>query len=480
MDFSLQVDGHLKDMSHLYYENIFFSAADNYGRNDSHGVIQLFRYFKDTLKRKSCVFITGQKIFEEDEVFDISKTFNSRSINHLLINENDPSWVGFEKMDELSLEVAKKLPKHKNIILGDPSEICPRFLDIIMNHCKSNIIYLAMVHNNFTGLCAYPVANNCNKFTNKHGCFNCPEKDKEVENLISAIKKYNLTSETIDVQKYVNINLPQIMFNYINDFTEKNKDKIKLICFSSFTKNLAEKSYLYRDVEQHFIPLKILEYDEQAKKDLISKKKELKEAVIQEYRFMLQANEPELFLKSRQIEKICFWTAQHPEVTRKGLHHYIDVMHILKNKYLKEDFEKILFLFSGENSDYQNKFPFFPKGGHYFFTGLVSPSEMIKLFVASDVYSCTTIEDAGPRTIVESIFCGTPTVAFDRSIALDIIKEKTGRIVENLDCDIFAKHVAEILSLSDEDKDTWSNECVKMYDEIYNDEKIKEAWNKAL
>ena len=82
------------------YETIFVSAQDHYGGSDNHGLFQIFKYFKNTLK-KDCAFICTQESFMDcEDLYDISSLGGnlllSRQVNSLFYNKNNPnSWKEF-------------------------------------------------------------------------------------------------------------------------------------------------------------------------------------------------------------------------------------------------------------------------------------------------------------------------------------------------------------------------------------------------
>jgi glycosyltransferase involved in cell wall biosynthesis len=69
-----------------------------------------------------------------------------------------------------------------------------------------------------------------------------------------------------------------------------------------------------------------------------------------------------------------------------------------------------------------------------------SPSELIKLYNKVDFFICPSSEDNLPNTIMESIACGTPVIAFDIGGISDLIQHKengylishNGNLTENL------------------------------------------------
>ena len=174
------------DLSNKRYETIFVSTQDHYGGSDNHGLFQIFKYFKNTLK-KDCAFICTQESFMDyEDLYDLSKLGGnlplSKQINSILYNKNNPnSWQDFSTFS-LESENTKNIdnllnhfPKHKNIILGDKFDINEILLSKILKRFDSKLILIAMVNNAHTGLCSYPTEHMCDKYKFEQGCYNCPE-----------------------------------------------------------------------------------------------------------------------------------------------------------------------------------------------------------------------------------------------------------------------------------------------------------------
>lgn len=67
-------------------------------------------------------------------------------------------------------------------------------------------------------------------------------------------------------------------------------------------------------------------------------------------------------------------------------------------------------------------------------------------FQAADAFLCTSVADAGPLMIPESLLCGTPVVAFDVGYAVDLVEDgRTGHVVRSRDPDDLARALASVL-----------------------------------
>ncbi|MCH7554200.1 MAG: glycosyltransferase, partial [Chloroflexi bacterium] len=66
----------------------------------------------------------------------------------------------------------------------------------------------------------------------------------------------------------------------------------------------------------------------------------------------------------------------------------------------------------GQNSDQMN----IPKSVKTWNLGVISDDRLIAAaYAAVDIFACPTMADTGPQTVLESMACGTPVVAFDDS-----------------------------------------------------------------
>lgn len=72
-------------------------------------------------------------------------------------------------------------------------------------------------------------------------------------------------------------------------------------------------------------------------------------------------------------------------------------------------------------------------------------------FQAADIYVNPSIEDSGPMMINESILCGTPVVAFEMGVAVDLVHNfKTGYRAHLKDENDMANGLYKILEMDNE------------------------------
>ena len=80
--------------------------------------------------------------------------------------------------------------------------------------------------------------------------------------------------------------------------------------------------------------------------------------------------------------------------------------------------------------------------------GRVDIPTLAKLYRLADIFVCPSLEDSGPQMINQSIMSGTPVVAFEMGVALDIVKTgETGYLAKWNDADDMAKGINQLLDM---------------------------------
>lgn len=123
-------------------------------------------------------------------------------------------------------------------------------------------------------------------------------------------------------------------------------------------------------------------------------------------------------------KKIIFFGAVGVNVKRKGFDKLLEALNILKSYNNQNNIHLII----GGNFSKKTSisFPF-----DYTLLGYLNHSNLIKAFQAADVFVSPSVEDSGPMMINQSIMCGTPVVAFEMGVALDlVISNRTGYLAK--------------------------------------------------
>lgn len=113
-------------------------------------------------------------------------------------------------------------------------------------------------------------------------------------------------------------------------------------------------------------------------------------------------------------------------------------------------------------------------------TGALDNSETINLMKHSKVYCMTSLSEGFSLTILESMACATPQVAFDVRVGPRnlILQGKTGYLIEDGDVDSYARKIIELL----EADDTWLQFSQESIIRAYNfsESTVMAKWEKIL
>jgi glycosyltransferase involved in cell wall biosynthesis len=140
---------------------------------------------------------------------------------------------------------------------------------------------------------------------------------------------------------------------------------------------------------------------------------------------------------------VMFGAANHRD-ERKGTKYMVDALERLPA--LLEPGPQVIVLAVGSSEDYRTRISL-----PVVELGTVGDDRLMALaYQASDVFVCTSLEDAGPMMIPEALLCGTPVVAFDAAgFAADLIKAPTnGYLARTADARDLASGMAQVLTLS--------------------------------
>jgi len=158
-------------------------------------------------------------------------------------------------------------------------------------------------------------------------------------------------------------------------------------------------------------------------------------------------------------KKIIFSGAISVAVKRKGFNQLLKALEILKKGWKIKEQENIhLAIASNSKTGFEQSLPF-----PYTMLGFLSHSELPKAYQAADVFVSPSIDDSGPIMVNQSIMCGTPVVAFEIGVALDLVHNgETGYRAKLKDCEDLAEGIRFVLSLEDEQYWEMSNKCRKV------------------
>ena len=145
-------------------------------------------------------------------------------------------------------------------------------------------------------------------------------------------------------------------------------------------------------------------------------------------------------------EKTCIISFGCQSLTdeRKGMSYLLDALDIAYEQMTIEERKKVQLLFIGNNGDQiEPRLKF-----EYKNLGFIPISELSLFYSISTMFLCSSVNDAGPSMLCQSIACGTPLVAFEMGSALDILRgRKTGYCAKLRDAEDLAKGILYIMRL---------------------------------
>jgi len=166
-------------------------------------------------------------------------------------------------------------------------------------------------------------------------------------------------------------------------------------------------------------------------------------------------NEAKNFFHLPQDKKIIFFGAVFFDRFRnKGFKELIQALSIVKNDFSNSS--NIHLAIAGNSTiELSECLPF-----KYTFLGYLNHEELAEAFRAADLFVSPSIEDSGPMMINQSIMSGTPVVAFEMGVAIDlVVSGETGYKAKLNDCKDLANGIMNVLNLKDSEYLNMSNKC---------------------
>ena len=153
-------------------------------------------------------------------------------------------------------------------------------------------------------------------------------------------------------------------------------------------------------------------------------------------------------------KKIIFIGSSFLNEKRKGMRYLVDALNLIKDQKIDID---IMLLVAGRNFDYiKDDLPF-----DFKYLGMLeNDDELASAFQVSDIFISSSIQDAGPLMINQSIMSGTPVVSFEMGVANDLVIDgETGYLAELKNTKELAKRIIDITSLGDDELEKMSKNC---------------------
>lgn len=125
-------------------------------------------------------------------------------------------------------------------------------------------------------------------------------------------------------------------------------------------------------------------------------------------------------------KKLILFGAANVADPRKGMQLLIHALKDLKQKEYKEDVELVLFGKMHENLEEELPFP------ATLLNYITRTEKLVNLYNAADMFVLPSLEDNLPNTVVESMACGTPVVAFRIGGVPEMVPHGTGGYLASL------------------------------------------------
>lgn len=164
-------------------------------------------------------------------------------------------------------------------------------------------------------------------------------------------------------------------------------------------------------------------------------------------------------------KKIVFMGSVSILEERKGSKQLFEALQYLENSESRIDFSELHLCFAGHLRENGS----LPQTIQHSYLGFLDYENLALAFQASDVFVCPSIEDSGPMMINQSIMCGTPVVAFEMGVALDlVITGQTGYRAKLAESEDLAKGIEYVVTLKEKEYKLLCDNCLMMGNKLCN------------
>jgi glycosyltransferase involved in cell wall biosynthesis len=117
--------------------------------------------------------------------------------------------------------------------------------------------------------------------------------------------------------------------------------------------------------------------------------------------------------------------------------------------------------------------------------GRLDLNNLIKSYSAASVFISTSIDDAGPSMVNQSMMCGTPVVTFSIGTALEVTREaENGYMAQNFDDNDFVEKIFKISRLTKDEfskiRKTTRNSALEINSKKANSERIAQIYQETV
>jgi glycosyltransferase involved in cell wall biosynthesis len=176
--------------------------------------------------------------------------------------------------------------------------------------------------------------------------------------------------------------------------------------------------------------------------------------------------------------------AMNIEDKRKGFDYLLRALKILKEKYADLESKLHLLIFGKSSPTLLQALPF-----RFTDLGIIKETnKMVKTYNQADVFVLPSLEDNLPNTVMESLACGVPVIAFKLGGIPEMLSdEKEGYLVENIEAENLAEKIYKIIALKENNfqdyqdlKDNARKKVIQNFSEEVIVKKYKELYKKTL
>jgi glycosyltransferase involved in cell wall biosynthesis len=162
------------------------------------------------------------------------------------------------------------------------------------------------------------------------------------------------------------------------------------------------------------------------------------------------------YLKLPQDAKIILFGAQNVFDKRKG---FVELKDAIKMLIKMKRIQKLHLIVAGRTGksldDISSLVPTTE-------VGLLNHEMLSRIYRAANLFVCPSLADSGPTMVNQSLLCGTPVVAFDVGVAIDLIKNgETGYLVKDRSSSGLAAGINNFFRQSQSDQKEFRKNCIK-------------------
>ena len=224
--------------------------------------------------------------------------------------------------------------------------------------------------------------------------------------------------------------------------------KLNVVCCSEWLAKTAKKSSLLKNANIQNIPNPISLIDFKPK-DKISIREKLQ----------IPSNDFVILFGAANIND-----------KRKGFSYLLDALNIINQQ--KQIYTNLTIAVFGKAKDFDtSQIPFSVVN-----LGQISSLEkMTEIYAMADLFVLPSLEDNLPNTVMESMACGTPVVAFNIGGIPEMVEhEKTGIIVNEISADALAKGILK--SIQNQDINQWNCNARHKVEAEYNQQTVAQKY----